>query len=366
MLLELADFENVFGPFRLFRYLSVRCVLACVLSFITAVSLAPAIIRQLRRIKFGDTMRGSTEVGALAELTKEKKGTPAMGGLIIFVGVIVSVFLLAKFNALVVTAMIVYVGLTLLGFADDYLKILKKSSDGVSGTMKMFIQFIISIIAFMVLIYFSPYAEAMRELWAPFMKTPLIATMPLWFTFAFLLCMIVSSSNAVNLTDGVDGLAIGCTVSVALAYAVFAYVTGNSIASEYLFIKMIPDCGELTVVCCALLGASMAFLWYNAYPADVWMGDTGSLAIGGLIGVIAFMVHQPFTLIIVGGIFVMEAGSVILQVGSYKTRKKRIFRMSPIHHHYQLKGWKETRVVIRFWIVSLIFALIGLATLKLR
>ncbi|MEC8208871.1 MAG: phospho-N-acetylmuramoyl-pentapeptide-transferase, partial [Verrucomicrobiota bacterium] len=183
----------------------------------------------------------------------------------------------------------------------------------------------------------------------------------------FLFLILSGSSNAINLTDGVDGLAIGCTVTVALAYAIMAYMAGNVIISEYLFISYIPGVGELAVVCAALLGASLSFLWYNSHPAEVFMGDTGSLALGGLIGMIAFMVHQPLTLIIVGGIFVIEASSVILQVGSFKLRSgKRIFRMSPIHHHFELKGWHENKVVIRFWILSLIFAMAGLATLKLR
>ena len=193
-----------------------------------------------------------------------------------------------------------------------------------------------------------------------------MARMPLLLMVPFLFVILAGSSNAINLTDGVDGLAIGCTVTVALAYAIMAYVAGNVVLADYLFISYIPGVGELTVVCAALLGASLAFLWYNSHPAEVFMGDTGSLALGGLIGMIAFMVHQPFTLIIVGGIFVMEAMSVILQVGSYKTRKQRIFRMAPIHHHFELKGWHENKVVIRFWILSLIFAMAGLATLKLR
>jgi phospho-N-acetylmuramoyl-pentapeptide-transferase len=190
--------------------------------------------------------------------------------------------------------------------------------------------------------------------------------MSLFFLAPFLFLILAGSSNAINLTDGVDGLAIGCTVTAALAFAIMAYAAGNTIIADYLFISYIPGAGELAVVCSALLGASLAFLWYNAHPAEVFMGDTGSLALGGLIGMIAFMVHQPLTLIIVGGIFVMEAGSVILQVGSFKLRKKRIFKMSPIHHHFELKGWHENKVVIRFWILSLIFAMAGLATLKLR
>lgn len=206
----------------------------------------------------------------------------------------------------------------------------------------------------------------MREFWVPFYKDVVVTEMSLFFLAPFLFLILSGSSNAINLTDGVDGLAIGCTVTVALAYAIMAYAAGNVIISDYLFISYIPGVGELAVVCAALLGASLAFLWYNSHPAEVFMGDTGSLALGGLIGIIAFMVHQPLTLIIVGGIFVMEVSSVILQVGSFKLRKKRIFRMSPIHHHFELKGWHENKVVIRFWILSLILAMAGLATLKLR
>jgi phospho-N-acetylmuramoyl-pentapeptide-transferase len=190
--------------------------------------------------------------------------------------------------------------------------------------------------------------------------------MPFWFILIFFFLILAGSSNAINLTDGVDGLAIGCTVTVALAYAIMAYVAGNMIIADYLFIPYVAEAGELAVVCAGLVGASLAFLWYNAYPAEVFMGDTGSLALGGLIGSIAFMVQQPFTLVVIGGIFVIEALSVILQVGSFKLTGKRIFKMAPLHHHFELKNWPETKVVIRFWILSLIFAMIGLSTLKLR
>jgi len=206
----------------------------------------------------------------------------------------------------------------------------------------------------------------MTELWVPFYKEVLVQSMNVVLVFFLFLVTLLGSSNAINLTDGLDGLAIGCTVTVALTYGVMAYASGNSIIADYLRVSWVPGTGELAVVCSALVGGSLAFLWYNAHPAEVFMGDTGSLAIGGLVGIIALMVHQPITLILVGGIFVMEAGSVILQVASFKTRGKRIFRMSPIHHHFELKGWKETKVVIRFWILSLIFAIFGLATLKLR
>ena len=366
MLFELANFEDWFGPLRLFRYLSFRCAMAVAFSFFLGIIIAPSIIRILHRIKFGQSFRTKEEVGELADLHSKKQGTPAMGGIIIFTSVMASSLLFAKLNLLVLVALFVYTTLTALGFADDYTKIVKKNSKGVSGKVKLAVQVVVSVIAFSLLFFSEKYGTLMRELWIPFMKNPLIETMPYWFGVVFVFFVIGGSSNALNLTDGVDGLAIGCTVSVALAYAVFSYVAGNMISAEYLFLRYIPGSGELTVVCCALLGSAMAFLWYNAHPADVFMGDTGSLALGGLIGAIAFMVQQPVTLVIVGGIFVMEAMSVIMQVGSYKLRKKKIFRMSPIHHHFELKGWKETRVVIRFWILSLILALIGLATLKIR
>lgn len=366
MLFELANLEDWFGPLRLFRYLSFRCASAMAFSFILGIIIAPYIIRVLHRIKFGQSFRTKEEVGALADLHDSKKGTPTMGGIIIFASVMISSLLFARLNLLVFVALFVYSALTALGFADDYTKIVKKNSKGVSGKIKLSVQISVSIITLALLYFSKEYGTLMRELWIPFLKYPLIESMPFWFGAIFIFFVIGGSSNALNLTDGVDGLAIGCTVSVALAYAVFSYVAGNMIAAEYLFIRYIPASGELTVVCCALLGAALSFLWYNAHPADVFMGDTGSLALGGLIGVIAFMVQQPITLVLVGGIFVMEAMSVIMQVGSYKLTKKRIFRMSPIHHHFELKGWKETRVVIRFWILSLIFALAGLATLKIR
>jgi len=190
--------------------------------------------------------------------------------------------------------------------------------------------------------------------------------MPIWFIFLFFFLVMAGSSNAINLTDGIDGLAIGCTITVTLVYAVMAYVAGNSVIANYLYVQYIPGAGELTIVCSSLLGASLVFLWYNCHPAEVFMGDTGSLALGGLIGSIAFMVHEPVTLVIIGGIFVIEASSVIMQVGYFKLTKKRIFRMAPIHHHFELKNWHENKVVIRFWILSFLFGLIGLGTLKLR
>ncbi len=366
MLFDLADLETWYGPLRLFRYLSFRCASAMALSFFLGIFCAPYVIEMLRKVKFGQSFRTKEEVGRLAELHGSKKGTPTMGGVLIFGATAISIVLFARMNALVFTALFVYTVLTGLGFADDYLKIVKKNSRGVPGKLKLAVQAFAAFAALAILLFSKDYGILMRELWAPFFKEPIMTSMPIWFAAVFMFFVIAGSSNAINLTDGVDGLAIGCTVSAALAFAVFSYIAGNSIYAEYLQLQYIPGSGELTVVCCALLGASLAFLWYNAHPAEVFMGDTGSLALGGLIGVIAFMVQQPFTLIIVGGVFVMEAVSVILQVGSYKSTKKRIFLMAPIHHHFELKGWKETKVVVRFWIISLIFALAALATLKVR
>lgn len=366
MLSYLADFENVFGPLRLFRYLTLRSAFAGLTALLIGFAVGPWLFARLRALRASQAFRGRDEVGDLAELHASKAKTPTMGGLMICAAVTGSVLLWARPNVYVLTALLVYLGLTVIGFLDDYLKVTRQKSGGLPGRWKLAGQGVLTVLALGLLFAFPESSEKMRELWVPFYKDMLIARMPLLFLVPFLFLVLAGSSNAINLTDGVDGLAIGCTVTVALAYAIMAYAAGNFIMAEYLFISFIPGAGELTVVCAALLGASLAFLWYNSHPAEVFMGDTGSLALGGLIGIIAFMVHQPFTLVIVGGIFVIEALSVLLQVGSYKSRKKRIFQMAPIHHHFELKGWHENKVVIRFWILSLLFAMAGLATLKLR
>jgi phospho-N-acetylmuramoyl-pentapeptide-transferase len=366
MLSYLADFESYFGPLRLFRYLTLRAAFAGITAMGIGFVLGPWLFAKLRLLSAKQSLRGKDEVGELADLHASKSETPTMGGLMICVSLVVSSVLWARPNVYVYTALFIYLGLTVIGFIDDYLKVVKKNSSGLSGRWKLLGQAILTIAALVMLLTCPDSADRMRELWVPFYKEILWAKMPLIFLVPFLFLILSGCSNAINLTDGVDGLAIGCTVTAAMAFAIMAYVAGNTIIADYLFISYIPGAGELAVVCSALLGASLAFLWYNSHPAEVFMGDTGSLALGGLIGIIAFMVHQPLTLIIVGGIFVIEAGSVILQVGSFKLRKKRIFRMSPIHHHFELKGWHENKVVIRFWILSLIFAMAGLATLKLR
>jgi phospho-N-acetylmuramoyl-pentapeptide-transferase len=252
-----------------------------------------------------------------------------------------------------------------LGFVDDYLKVTKKKSDGISGRIKLVFQLALAAIVTSVFLS-SPLLEVQaRSLYVPFFKAPVVTNMG-WFTFVFFALVIVGSSNAVNLTDGLDGLAIGCTITVAFAYALLSYAAGNFRIAEYLQVPFYPFAGELTVVCSALVGAGLGFLWFNCHPAKVFMGDTGSLAIGGMIGVVAICSKQELLLVVVGGVFVIEAVSVILQVFSFKMTGRRIFVMSPLHHHFELTGWKENIVIVRFWILSIIFALLGLATLKLR
>jgi phospho-N-acetylmuramoyl-pentapeptide-transferase len=310
-------------------------------------------------------LRTQAEVGHLADLHAAKKGTPTMGGLIIFAAVMISALLWAKLNLLVILSLVVYIALTATGFADDYLKISKKNSKGLNSIYKIAIQSVLTLIVIAGMAFFIPERNVdLTQLWVPFLKAPL--EMPLFITTMFFFLVLAGTSNAINLTDGIDGLAIGCTISNALVFAIIAYMAGHAFFSNYLGISHVTGAGELAVVLGALLGGSMAFLWYNAYPASIFMGDTGSLAIGGLLGTVAFLIHQPILLIIVGGIFVMEAASDIIQILAFKTTGKRVFRMAPIHHHFELGGLHENKVVIRFWILSLLFALLGLATLKLR
>ena len=367
MLSFLAEYRSAFEVLGLFDDLISRSIGAGVTALILGFLIAPKLFAKLRALKLSQFFRKKEEVGKLADLHSSKKNTPTMGGFMIYLTVIVGTLLWARPNIYIIALMVIYTALTIIGFMDDYLKVSGRSSRGLGGYYKIFGQALIVFITLTLLLLASESsAVKMRELWIPFFTSPVIKSMPLVVLFLFLFLVLSGSSNAVNLTDGLDGLAIGCTITVASAYGVMAYVAGDETIASTLSISHIPGVGELTVVCAALVGASLAFLWHNAYPAAVFMGDTGSLAIGGLIGGIAFMTHQPFTLIIVGGVFVMEALSVIIQVGSFKTRGKRIFKMSPIHHHFELKGWPETKVVIRFWILSVLFAVGGLMILKLN
>jgi phospho-N-acetylmuramoyl-pentapeptide-transferase len=355
-----------FIGFNVFFYVTFRAIAAAVTAFLVTLVFGNFIIRELIALKLGQPVRAAAEVHRLAELHGGKQGTPTMGGVLIIGAVLISSFLWARpdnrFVWLVLFSM-VYLGA--LGFADDYLKVTKKKSEGISGRLKLVFQIVLAAIvtgAFLT----SPLLEVQaRALYVPFVKAPVIANMS-WFTFVFFGLVIVGSSNAVNLTDGLDGLAIGCTISPAFAYALLSYAAGNFRIAEYLQVPFYSFAAELTVICGALVGAGLGFLWFNCYPARVFMGDTGSLAIGGMLGVVAICCKQELLLIVIGGVFVIEALSVILQVISFKATGRRIFVMSPLHHHFELTGWKESTVIVRFWILSIIFALLGLATLKLR
>ena len=366
MLYELSNFEEIFGPLRLFRYLSFRCAGGLLTALVIGFIVGPWIIARLRAFKVEQAFRNAGEVGKLAELHAGKKATPTMGGWMIFAAVTASALLWARWNLLVGVSLLVYGGLTLIGFADDYLKVTRRNSKGLPGRWKLAGQGLLAVAVMGALYLDSGTRADLLELWMPFVSEAVWAPMPLWFAGLFFFLVMAGSSNAVNLTDGLDGLAVGCTITASLAFGIFAYCAGNAIISQYLFLSFVPGAGELAVVCTAVVGAGLAFLWFNAPKADVYMGDTGSLALGGLIGTVAFLVHQPFTLVIVGGVFVMEALSVMIQVSVFKRTGRRVFRMSPIHHHFELGGWSETKVVVRFWILSLAFALAGLATLKIR
>lgn len=368
-----------FSFLRLFKYLSVRGGLAALLTFGLTLVIGPRIIRKLISLKVGQPIRTAEEVHKLAELHGQKAGTPTMGGVMILGSVLIAVLVCGRvLNPFVTVTMCAMLGLGLLGFVDDYAKVVKKTSDGVSGKTKLFWQLVIGLLVAL-FVFTKPetnlwlFADS-EEVWKdstrrisdlsfPLSKSPIIA-MGI-FAVPFFVIVIMGASNAVNLTDGLDGLAIGCTITVSLAYAVLAYVAGNENAHDYLNVPFNPAVGELVVVMMALVGAGFGFLWFNCFPAKVFMGDTGSLAIGGCIGTTAICVRQELLLVIIGGVFVMEAMSVVLQVASFKSTGKRIFRMSPIHHHFELGGWKETQVIVRFWILSILFAMIGLATLKI-
>ncbi|HEV2995155.1 MAG TPA: phospho-N-acetylmuramoyl-pentapeptide-transferase [Chthoniobacterales bacterium] len=366
MMYFLHHLSDRFIGFNVFLYVTFRAIAAAVTAFLLTLIFGNFIIRRLIALKLGQPIRGAAEVHRLAELHGGKQGTPTMGGVMVIGSVFVSSLIWARLdNRFVWLVLFCMIYLGALGFADDYLKVTKKKSDGISGRIKLVFQIALATIVTAVFLT-SPLLEVQaRSLYVPFVKAPVVANMG-WFTFVFFLLVIVGSSNAVNLTDGLDGLAIGCTITVAFAYALLSYAAGNFRIAEYLQVPFYPFAGELTVVCSALIGAGLGFLWFNCFPAKVFMGDTGSLSIGGMIGVVAICCKQELLLVVVGGVFVIEAVSVILQVMSFKLTGKRIFVMSPLHHHFELTGWKENTVIVRFWILSIIFALLGLATLKLR
>jgi phospho-N-acetylmuramoyl-pentapeptide-transferase len=339
---------------------------AALTSLFLSLALGPRTIVLLTRLKLGQPLRLKSEVRELADLHSSKKGTPTMGGILILLSVTLSSLLwcdpLNRLYWLVLGSMLF---LGFIGFADDYEKVAKKNSKGIRGWQKLAAQLLLAIFVFCYLRYYADYPGAANHLYIPFMKTPVVVDMGV-LAVVFFALVIMGTSNAVNLTDGLDGLAIGCSISVALTYAIFCYVAGNARLATYLFLPLVSGSGDLAVFCAALVGSGLGFLWFNCHPARVFMGDTGSLALGGVLGVIAICVHQELALVIAGGVFVMEAGSVLIQVASFKLTGKRVFAMSPLHHHFELKGWNESTVTVRFWIMSLVASLLALATLKLR
>lgn len=351
--------SKVLSGFNVFRYLTFRAAGAVITALLVSFILGPWIIGRLRALKVGQQVRDD---GPQTHLTKQ--GTPTMGGLLIIAAISLSVILWSdltnKYVWVVLFATLVFGG---IGLWDDYLKVVKKRSTGLRAVEKFGLQIAASLVIGGFLYFFSGDATA-AHLTVPFMKRFIIDLG--WFYIPFTAVVIVGSSNAVNLTDGLDGLATGLVGIAATANAVIVYIGGNRIISDYLKIQYIPGSGELVVFCGALLGASLGFLWYNSHPAEVFMGDVGSLSLGGALGTLAVVTKHELILVVTGGIFVAEAVSVMLQVASYKMTGKRIFKMAPIHHHFEQIGWPESKVIIRFWIVGIILALVSLSSLKLR
>jgi phospho-N-acetylmuramoyl-pentapeptide-transferase len=367
--------QKYFSPLNVFRYITVRTVYASLTAMFLALVFGPWLIRKLRELQIGQYIR---EEGPQEH--KKKAGTPTMGGVLIVLSTAVPTLLWADLsNMFVLLGLFALLAFAAIGFVDDYAKVAKRQNLGLTGKKKLTLQTLVSSVVAVTLLVLATHSAYSTQLIVPFMKRfrpdlvihSLMSSPHLWpLAFIpfliFVAVVITGSSNAVNLTDGLDGLAIGCTVIAAGALTVLTYVSSNFRWANYLEIQYIPRVGELTVFCGALVGASLGFLWYNAHPAEVFMGDVGSLALGGTLGTIAVIIKQEVLLVFVGGIFVVEALSVILQVGSFKLRGKRIFRMAPIHHHFELLGWSESKVIVRFWIAALVFALFALTTLKLR
>lgn len=363
---------DTFSWLRVFRYITVRAGGAALTALALSWVLGPPMIAWLRRLSFGQAYADRAVVeGRLAGHVADKRGVPMMGGLLILMLLSISTVLWARMNALVGLTLLVTVVLGTLGFCDDFRKVTKQDSAGVPAWMKLVVQFGVALFVGLYLAVTPGLARLVADINVPSVKYPVLYGVPLLGVLIAVLA-IVGSSNAVNFTDGLDGLAIGCTVIVGFVFLVMTYVTGHSVIASYLQIPYVAGAGELTVFCAALIGAGLGFLWYNCHPAQVFMGDTGSLAIGGALGVISVLIHQPFILLIAGGVFVLEAVSVLVQVSWFKlTRRwygegRRVFLMAPLHYHYLKKGWTETQVVTRFYIWGIIFGVLALSTLKIR
>lgn len=360
MLVYLADYLMTFGSgFRVFQYLTFRAILGALTALMLSLMVGPWMIRKLTRQKIGQMVRDD---GPQSHFSK--KGTPTMGGTLIIFAIAISTLLWADLNNRYIwVILLVTVGYGVIGFMDDYKKIALGNSKGLSARAKYSWQSAIGLAAALFL-YNTAKLPTETQFIVPFFKHVILDMGWMYVVFAYF--VIVGTSNAVNLTDGLDGLAIMPTVMVATGLGVFAYLSGHIMFAEYLSIPYLPRAGELIVFCAAIFGAGLGFLWFNTYPAMVFMGDVGALALGGALGVLAVLVRQELVLVIMGGVFVMETVSVIIQVASFKMTGKRVFRMAPIHHHFELKGWPEPRVIVRFWIITVVLVLIGLSTLKLR
>ncbi len=346
--------------FDVLRYLTVRTIGGTLTALVISIILGPVIINFLKSMQFEQYVRDD---GPKSHL--EKTGTPTMGGLLILSSLIISTLLWADLgNRYIWVVLSVTVGFSIIGFFDDYLKIKHKSSDGLTSKQKILFQSLVALIA-MTYLYYSAEIIPETSFIVPFFKDLIIPMSPFIFIFTGMF-VLVGSSNAVNLTDGLDGLAILPSVLIGGALGLIAYAMGNQLISDYLYLPHLPLSGELIVFCGALIGSGIGFLWYNTYPAEVFMGDIGSLALGAILGIIAIILRHELVFAIMAGVFVVETLSVAIQVISYKTRGKRVFLMAPIHHHYELKGWAEPKIIVRFWIITLVLILIALATLKLR
>lgn len=351
--------HELYSPFNVFRYITFRTSLAVVTAAAIIFIIGPKVIRRLGNLKVTQQIRSD---GPGTHKTKE--GTPTMGGVLIHAAVIIAVLLWGDLNNKYIWVMLAAVtGFGLLGLGDDYMKIMKRNSKGLKPCYKFGLQVALAL-AISVFLYETPSDPFSTKLIVPFFKKLLIDLGIFYIPFAVL--VIVGSSNAVNLTDGIDGLAVGLTAIAVLANGALVYIAGHSGLAQYLSVFYIPGTGELTVFCGAIFGASLGFLWFNSYPADVFMGDVGSLGLGSALGTLAVITKHEIVLAVVGGIFVIETFSVIIQVASFKLTGKRVFRMAPIHHHFELKGWPESKTVVRFWIVGIMLALLSLATLKVR
>jgi len=371
---QVADgpWEETLSPLRLFRYITVRSAGAAMTALLLSWWIGPHLIAWLKRFRFGQEYKDrAEEVGQFDTRLLEKRGTPTMGGLLIISVLNLSALLWTQWNELILLTLLSTAVLCGLGFYDDYAKITRQASGGASSWVKLTVQTALALFIGTYLWMLPGASSLVTDIMLPFSKDP-VATGAGLVGLVVILFTVVGSSNAVNLTDGLDGLAIGCTIIVSFVFLVLTYIAGNFRMSEYLQVPYVAGAGELSVFCAAMIGAGLGFLWYNCHPARVFMGDTGSLALGGALGIIAVLIHQPFVLVIAGGVFVLEAVSVLMQTSWYKYTRlrhgtgRRIFLMAPLHHHFEKKGWYESQVVMRFYILGILFGVIALTTLKIR